>query len=248
MKIDNPLRNRSRGFTLIELLVVITIIAILATAAVPVFGKMQRRARLSDSLSNAKQVALALKMYAADSGGNYPATTSGNDGNAQVPLTAGSTSNLAFECLIPRYTNVKVIFTNKNSGWCRGGVVDVNPTDSTRLGAGQNDWMYFLGLAENSDSRWPLFATATAPGTVTYSNLTTNKGGVWEGSDALIGQPDGSVRMIAGDNMDVRTKTATFPKRPDNPTLNMFTATEDWLGTSVVLLYPTPATGAGTAN
>ncbi len=55
-----------RGFTLIELLVVIAIIAILAAILFPVFARAREKARQTSCLSNQKQIALGLLMYASD--------------------------------------------------------------------------------------------------------------------------------------------------------------------------------------
>ncbi|MFO7947237.1 MAG: DUF1559 domain-containing protein [Armatimonadota bacterium] len=61
-----PYRSRNAAFTLIELLVVIAIIAILAAILFPVFARAREKARQSSCLSNMKQIALALEMYAQD--------------------------------------------------------------------------------------------------------------------------------------------------------------------------------------
>lgn len=55
-----------RAFTLIELLVVIAIIAILAAILFPVFAQAKAAAKVSTSLSNIKQLGLAVMMYAND--------------------------------------------------------------------------------------------------------------------------------------------------------------------------------------
>jgi prepilin-type N-terminal cleavage/methylation domain-containing protein/prepilin-type processing-associated H-X9-DG protein len=55
-----------RGFTLIELLVVIAIIAILAAILFPVFAQARDKARQTACLSNMKQLATAMAMYAQD--------------------------------------------------------------------------------------------------------------------------------------------------------------------------------------
>ena len=60
------------AFTLIELLVVITIIAILASIALPVFNGVTERANQTKDLSNAKQIGLALKLFASDNNGAFP--------------------------------------------------------------------------------------------------------------------------------------------------------------------------------
>jgi prepilin-type N-terminal cleavage/methylation domain-containing protein/prepilin-type processing-associated H-X9-DG protein len=58
-------RNR-KGFTLIELLVVIAIIAILAAILFPVFAQAREKARAISCLSNTKNIATAIQMYAQD--------------------------------------------------------------------------------------------------------------------------------------------------------------------------------------
>ena len=66
------MKNSHSAFTLIELLVVITIIAILASIALPVFNGVTERANQTKDLSNAKQIGLALKLFASDNNGAFP--------------------------------------------------------------------------------------------------------------------------------------------------------------------------------
>ncbi|MGC4046225.1 MAG: DUF1559 domain-containing protein [Armatimonas sp.] len=63
---------RNAGFTLIELLVVIAIIAILAAILFPVFAQAREKARQTSCLSNMKQIALGVMMYAQDYDETYP--------------------------------------------------------------------------------------------------------------------------------------------------------------------------------
>lgn len=58
--------RRNSGFTLIELLVVIAIIAILAAILFPVFAQAREKARQASCISNNKQIALGVMMYAQD--------------------------------------------------------------------------------------------------------------------------------------------------------------------------------------
>ena len=60
------------GFTLIELLVVIAIIGILASMLLPVLAKAKQKANDVKSMSNLKQVSLALQQFVGDNDETYP--------------------------------------------------------------------------------------------------------------------------------------------------------------------------------
>lgn len=59
-----------RAFTLVELLVVITIIAILAGIALPVFNKVQEKAKALECGNNLRQLGLATIAFASDNDGD----------------------------------------------------------------------------------------------------------------------------------------------------------------------------------
>jgi len=73
-----------KGFTLIELLVVIAIIAILAAILFPVFAKAREKARQTSCLSNSKQFALGIMMYAQDYDETMPPSTNFNGVNGMT--------------------------------------------------------------------------------------------------------------------------------------------------------------------
>ncbi len=88
--------HRLRAFTLIELLVVISIIAILASLAIPAVSGALVRAQLSQSLSNCRQLTLASYSLAMDS----VAT-----GDASMP---GWPSTNSFSTWIEQLTNAGI--------------------------------------------------------------------------------------------------------------------------------------------
>jgi prepilin-type N-terminal cleavage/methylation domain-containing protein len=167
MKTSRP--SSSHGFTLIELLVVISIIAILAGIALPVFGEVQTRGAQTKALSNAKQVGLACKLFAQDYNGNFPLYT---DIDNKTTAGTGSTSNAVLQTLIPDYLPDKGVFSIPKSAYCRNA--GIGNTEPNILGAGENEWAYVLGLTDTSNSRFPLLAMDLLPAERPTSKLKAN--------------------------------------------------------------------------
>ena len=70
-------RHSNNGFTLVELLVVIGVIALLISILLPTLGQARLSAQRAQSMSNLRQIGIALQMYTQDNKGGFPETTHG---------------------------------------------------------------------------------------------------------------------------------------------------------------------------
>ncbi len=249
MKINNKV---SSAFTLIELLVVIAIIAILASIALPVFSSVQERGKQTKDMSNGKQIALGLKQFAVDHNGVFPSkkpdvVSTDYDAGA-TPLGTGDFSNDAFWWLFPTYLTSEDIFSVGGSAWSPNppnNVLDA-PTDTARvntLAAGECGYEYITSLQDTANPQFPLImdaGTAAGEADVTYTNVQTDKGGIWRGKKAIVIFVDGSGQVATVN--DQTSAVASFVKRPGhayNISSNVSgTPTDPWLAAANLRLPP----------
>lgn len=198
------MKKNQSAFTLIELLVVITIIAILASIALPVFNGVTERANQTKDLSNAKQIGLATKLFATDNNGNFPSKVPGADYNKAADLTTGGVSNDAFWWLFPTYLKTEDIFVVAGSRWSTGVDNKIDPatadTRTNTLAAGENNYAYVANLTDTANPAFPLIADGFAEGTVgTYATSKSVKGGVWAATRAIVVFCDASGQIMKVD-------------------------------------------------
>ncbi len=222
--------SKSQAFTLIELLVVISIIAILAGIALPVFSQVQVKGAQTKALSNAKQIGLACRLYADDHNGNYP--TYKLDNNDKETANKVSDSNEAFGNLIPDYVQTEQIFFVPKSAFTKVPP-DEKFTSGQKLTTGENHFALVQGLGTTSPSTYPLIADGfSSESGHTYTDNESAKGGVWKGKKAII---------IKADNSGVIEKLNKQFKVPGSPNGNdLFdnSGQQDWMGSDNTVVNP----------
>ena len=221
-----PMKKHPPGFTLIELLVVITIIAVLASIALPAYTGVKERADQTKDLSNAKQIALALKQFASDNNGSFPAKAPNADYPAATDLTSSSKSNDAFWWLFPNYLQSEDIFAVAGSKWTPGNPDNkIDPAASgsrtNTLKAGENNFAFVLGLTDTSNPAFPLLADGFSSTIPSYDQSKAQKGGIWAAKKAVVAFCDGSAQIMKVD--DQTNKTV---KRPGH-TSSLFSSSSD---------------------
>lgn len=187
------IKRIEKGFTLIELLVVITIIAILASAAVPTFNAVQDKANQANASGNAKQIITALRLYSGDNSGAYP-----DADKTDQPANA----NDAFALLIRRgILDDERIFGCKSSKFNPDNNIGESPDYTEALEPGENHWAMTKDLTDSSSAvsplvfenpvtqEWPPKWNCDAAGKLV-------KGRAWRGGKIVVGFNDSSVSVI----------------------------------------------------
>jgi prepilin-type N-terminal cleavage/methylation domain-containing protein len=233
------IKQSSAAFTLIELLVVISIIAVLASIALPVFTSVQERGFQTKDLSNAKQLALACKLYAGDHDGLFP-DKEGDVAPPQPALSGASKSNQAFANLVPNYLPSEKLFYLAKSAWSPNIPDEKMTAEADRCEASSNNYAYEMGLTEVSNPSFPLVADAPATGgaSASYSTTPTAKGGVWKGKRAIVVRCDMSGTVETG-TVSGGSSTITGPTGGGANTDIFAASGTTWLdATGNILLLP----------
>jgi len=213
-----------QAFTLLELLVVMAIIGILAGLLMPGIQGAVMNGKQVNALNNARQIAIALRMYANDNEGAYP-TKQNSYGEDIV------TSNDVFRSLFPVYLDTEKVFVVAGSK--AGPSADNVITDAAHiLQLGENHWAFVSGPTPTSNSNWPLIVDHT-DGTGYYVTQEGQLGGTWKGTKAIAINADTSAHMAPL----VAQGDKRFIPRFDDKTKNAL-AVADYMGNDAKLLEP----------
>ena len=172
------------------------------------------------ALAQAKQIGLALKLYASDHNGAYP-----TQGNPPEMRDAPNKSNQAFACLFPIYTQSEAIFGVKDSAYqtrVPDNVIDRPYTGHPvkTLEPGENVYGYIMGLTEQADPQSPLVVDGT-DGTGHYVTDPKKRGGVWKGKSAIVVHLDNSATLTSLSGPD---HARFIPRAQDDRTHNLLDA------------------------
>ncbi|MFC5455908.1 type II secretion system protein [Prosthecobacter fluviatilis] len=238
--------KRNQAFTLIELLVVITIIAILASLAVPAFTMVQTQGNQMKGVNNCKQIILSLKQFSKDNNSQYP-------DSVQNPLTGSlaQTANDAF-----RYMIQEQIVTDERIFGCPAGYNPDNnigqaPNYGNALMPGENHWALTGNQTDTTVGNMPI--VYENPVSISWPPLWNADvsgqiapGRTWPGGKIIIGRNDGSVSVeaLAGKRGSVGPKIMAGG-------LNMFTQASQGIPQRILpIVYGnnSMSTGVGTGG
>ena len=201
------------------------VLATLVAVAIPAVSQTTHKEAQAKAVAQAKQIGLALKLFAGDNDGIYP------KGGVPTELRAPTTSNAAFAVLFPIYVMSEKIFGNDLSAYqtrTPDNVIDPTYTGKPikTLEAGENVYAYVMGLEDAFSPAYPLIVDGT-DGTGHYVSDPARHGGVWKSEEAIVIRLDcsGKAELLTGSTdgryVPMGDHAAELGGKPDNDLLNV---------------------------
>lgn len=180
------IKQTRKGFTLVELLVVIAIIAALAAMATPVIMKQKKKADMTTSTNNAKQIFYLMVEFDGDFG-EFPSDDSAEDIEDNGLTLGSSSSNDYFRQFIAGgYTQSEEIFFAKSKDTKKPDNVI---TSSSALEDGEVGFAYLSNQSTSDNSARPLVMAPMNEGEQTFDADPYD-------SKCVVLRIDGSVKQL----------------------------------------------------
>jgi len=207
----------------VVLVIAIGLIGIMAAIAIPAYSRTTTHAYRTKAIINSRQIALALKIYAADHNGAYP--------DAMLP-GAGSSNEVLRKLFMEDLLDDEMVFGCPSSPYRPDGNIGSDPDFINALEAGENHWAMTRGLSESSPGNIPLIyenpVGTNWPARWNASHQGAAKPGrAWQGGRVIIVQNDGTANLAylaaaEGDAVGCRPREDGSPVFPmDNPKLGI---------------------------
>ncbi len=167
--------------------------------SIPAFSETSDKVYRAKSLMQAKQIGLALKLFAGDNDGDYP-----NDGVPDRLQQTGHVQRRLRRVVPELYLSSETIFGDELSAYQTrkpDNVIDQTYTGKPgrTLEPGENVYGYMMGLTDYSNPAAPLVFDGT-DGTGYYTSDAKARGGVGGGVEAIVIRLDNSgvIEPLAG--------------------------------------------------
>lgn len=191
---DVPRQKWSIAYFAGRLLLIVFAVFFVVAFVLPLTSRKAIRGPQTKALAQSKGIGLALKLYADDHDGVYPAGTNVHG----QPIRS---ANDAFRSLIPAYTRSEVIFGNPLSAYQTSQPDNVIEPIAEALKPGENVYAYISGVNRDTPEEKPLLADGgDGSGRGLYVSDPQARGGVWRGTKAVVIYVDnhGVVETLTG--------------------------------------------------
>jgi hypothetical protein len=188
---DEVIQPKKPRVTWLQVIVGVTALLLLASLALPAFSRTCARGNITKGISNARQIVMALKLYASDHDGKYP----------DAALADSKNANEVFRLLFKEETiDSEVVFGCPLSPFVPDGNIGSDEERSKALEAGENHWAITIGVSDAKSGDIPLVfenpLSATWPPKWNANAVEQmQKGRAWK-TGVIMGMNDGGAQIV----------------------------------------------------